>query len=453
MLDLKQEVLKYKEDVIKGIQEMVRVPSVKSEAKEGMPFGEGPAEALKAFLAYAEELGFQTENFDNYAGHIDMGEGEEMLGILAHVDVVPVGEGWTYPPFSAEIADGKIFGRGTLDDKGPAIMCLYCMKALKDLQIPLKRKIRMIIGADEESGSACLKHYFQTLKMPHPDYGFTPDSSFPVTFAEKGAVRVKVVRTFKTLDEVVLRGGNAFNSVAEKVRANFPSALVSNLESKGRVQVEIQDGEAEVFVQGVAAHGAKPHLGVNAIQTLFAYLKDCEIYNEEFKELVAFFDQYLKMETDGSSFGVNFSDEESGSLSLNVGMISLEDNKLEICIDMRCPVLVENQKVIDQVQKMVEKSGFEFKLHSNSKPLYFPKDSFLVKTLMDVYQEVTGDYESKPVAIGGGTYAKQTTNAVAFGALLKSQKDTMHQKDEALDIDKLDTLLPIYIEAIYRLAR
>lgn len=453
MQDLQKEILKYKDEVIQGIQEMVRVPSVKSEAKEGMPFGEGPAEALKAFLAYAEKLGFQTENFDNYAGHIDMGEGEETLGILAHVDVVPVGEGWTHPPFSGDIADGKIFGRGTLDDKGPAIICLYCMKALQDLKIPLSRKVRMIVGGDEESGSACLKYYFQDLKMPHPNLGFTPDSSFPVTFAEKGAVRVKILRKFKTLEEVVLRGGNAFNSVAEKVRANFPSALVSNLESKGRVQVEEEDGVAEIFVKGVAAHGAKPHLGVNAIQTLFEYLKDSEIHNEEFRELVAFFDKYLKMETDGSSLGVNFSDEESGALSLNVGMISLEDNQLEICIDMRCPVLVDNQKVIDGVEKAVVESGFEFKLHSNTKALYFPKDSFLVKTLMEVYQEVTGDYESKPVAIGGGTYAKQTTNTVAFGALLKSQKDLMHQKDEYLEIDKLDILLPIYMEAIYRLAK
>lgn len=453
MLNLQKEILKYKEDVIKGIQEMVRVPSVKSEAKQGMPFGEGPAEALKAFLIYAEKLGFHTENFDNYAGHIDMGEGKETLGILAHVDVVPVGEGWTYSPFGGEIVDGKIFGRGTLDDKGPAIMCLYCMKALKDLNIPLSRKIRMIVGADEESGSACLRYYFQDLKMPHPHYGFTPDSSFPVTFAEKGAIRVKILRKFKTLEEVVLRGGNAFNSVAEKVSANFPTALASNLESRGRIQVEDEDGVAEVLGQGVAAHGAKPHLGVNAIQSLFEYLKDCEIHNEEFRELVNFFDKYLKMETNGKSFGVDFSDEESGNLSLNVGMISLEDNQLEICIDMRCPVLVDNQKVIDIIEKEVIASGFEFKLHSNTKALYFPKDSFLVKTLMEVYQEVTGDYNSKPIAIGGGTYAKQTTNAVAFGALLKSQKDTMHQKDESLDIDKLDILLPIYIEAIYRLAK
>lgn len=452
-MDLRKEILKYKDDVVQGIQEMVRVPSVKSEVLAGKPFGEGPANALHAFLEYAEKLGFHTENFDNYAGHIDMGEGEETLGILAHVDVVPVGEGWTYPPFSGTIADGKIFGRGTLDDKGPAMMCLYCMKALQDLKIPLRRKIRMIIGADEESGSACLKHYFQTLKMPHPDYAFTPDSSFPVTFAEKGAVRVKIVKKFKTLEEVMLRGGNAFNSVAEKVRANFPSALVSGLESKERVKVEEEDGISEVFVQGVAAHGAKPHLGVNAIQVLFDYLKDCEIHNEEFRELVELFEKYFKMETDGASFGVNFSDEESGNLSLNVGMISLEDNQLEICIDMRCPVLVDNQKVIDTMKPKVEAAGFDFVLYSNTKPLYFPKDSFLVKTLMEVYQEITGDYESEPVAIGGGTYAKQTTNAVAFGALLKSQKDLMHQKDEYLEIDKLDILLPIFIEAIYRLAK
>ena len=379
---------------------------------------------------------------------------EAPLILMSHTDVVAAqASQWKFPPFEAQEVDGYIYGRGTVDTKQLTAMELTAFLALKEKEIPLKRDVYFLATSDEESGSACLKHYFQDLKMPHPDYAFTPDSSFPVTFAEKGAVRVKITRKFKTLEEVVLRGGNAFNSVAEKVRANFPSALVSGLESKNRVKVEEEDGISEVFVQGVAAHGAKPHLGVNAIQVLFDYLKDCGIHNEEFRELVELFKNYLKMETDGASFGVNFSDEESGNLSLNVGMISLEDNQLEICIDMRCPVLVENQKVIDTMKPKVEAAGFEFVLYSNSKPLYFPKDSFLVKTLMDVYQEVTGDMEAKPVAIGGGTYAKQTTNAVAFGALLKSQEDLMHQKDEYLEIDKLDTLLPIFIEAIYRLAK
>ena len=154
-MDLKEKVLDYKDEVVKEIQNAVRVKSVKEAPLPGMPFGEGPAKALDHFMDLAKKLGFKAEKFDNYAMHIDMGEGEETLGILAHVDVVPEGDGWTYPPYSGTIADGKIFGRGTLDDKGPAIISLFAMKAIADSGIKLNKKIRMILGADEESGSAC----------------------------------------------------------------------------------------------------------------------------------------------------------------------------------------------------------------------------------------------------------------------------------------------------------
>ncbi|WP_462428207.1 Sapep family Mn(2+)-dependent dipeptidase, partial [Fusobacterium varium] len=167
-MDLQKKVLDYKEEVIKGIQGAVQIKSVQEPAKEGKPFGDGPAEALQYFLNLGKELGFEVKNFDNYAGTIEFGEGEETVGILGHVDVVPEGEGWTYPPYSATIADGKIFGRGTLDDKGPSMVCLYAMKAIKDSGIKLSRKIRMIIGAHEETGSLCMEHSFNTVKLPQP---------------------------------------------------------------------------------------------------------------------------------------------------------------------------------------------------------------------------------------------------------------------------------------------
>lgn len=452
-MDLKEKVLEYKDEVVKEIQNAVRVKSVKEAPLPGMPFGEGPAKALDYFMNLAKKLGFKAEKFDNYAMHIDMGEGKETLGILAHVDVVPEGDNWTYPPYSGTIADGKIYGRGTLDDKGPAIISLFAMKAIADSGIKLNKKIRMILGADEESGSACLKYYFGELKMPYPDIAFTPDSSFPVTYAEKGSVRVKIKKKFSTLKDVVIKGGNAFNSVPNEANGVIPVDMLGEVKNKNKVEFVKEGNVYKVFSAGIPAHGAHPEKGYNAISALFEVLKSIEVKNEELKGLVAFFDKFIKMETDGKSFGVKCTDGETGDLTLNLGKINLENNELEIWIDMRVPVKVKNEQIIETIKKNTEDYGYEFLLHSNTQPLYVAKDSFLVSTLMNIYKELTGDNAAQPVAIGGGTYAKYAKNAVAFGALLPDQEDRMHQRDEYLEISKIDKLLQIYVEAIYRLAK
>ena len=452
-MDLKEKVLEYKDEVVKEIQNAVRVKSVKEASLPGMPFGEGPAKALDHFIDLAKKLGFKAEKFNNYAMHIDMGEGKETLGILAHVDVVPEGDNWTYPPYSGTIADGKIFGRGTLDDKGPAIISLFAMKAIADSGVKLNKKIRMILGADEESGSACLKYYFGELKMPYPDIAFTPDSSFPVTYAEKGSVRAKIKKKFNTLQDVVIKGGNAFNSVPNEANGGIPVDMLGEVRNKNKVEFIREGNVYKVFSAGIPAHGAHPEKGYNAVSALFEVLKDFEVKNEELKDLVAFFDKFVKMETDGKSFGVKCTDGETGELTLNLGKMSLENNELEICLDMRVPVKIELDKIKETIKKNVEDYGYEFELYSKTKPLYVPKDSFLVSTLMNIYKELTGDNNAQPVAIGGGTYAKHAKNAVAFGALLPDQEDRMHQRDEYLEISKIDKLLQIYVEAIYRLAK
>ena len=452
-MDLKEKVLDYKDEVVKEIQNAVRVKSVKEAPLPGMPFGEGPAKALDHFMNLAKKLGFKAEKFDNYAMHIDMGEGKETLGILAHVDVVPEGDNWTYPPYSGTIADGKIYGRGTLDDKGPAIISLFAMKAIADSGIKLNKKIRMILGADEESGSACLKYYFGELKMPYPDIAFTPDSSFPVTYAEKGSVRVKIKKKFSTLKDVVIKGGNAFNSVPNEANGVIPVDMRGEVKNKNKVEFVKEGNVYKVFSAGIPAHGAHPEKGYNAISALFEVLKGIEVKNEELKGLVEFFDKFIKMETDGKSFGVKCTDGETGDLTLNLGKINLENDELEIWIDMRVPVKVKNEQIVETIKKNTEDYGYEFLLHSNTQPLYVAKDSFLVSTLMNIYKELTGDNAAQPVAIGGGTYAKYAKNAVAFGALLPDQEDRMHQRDEYLEISKIDKLLQIYVEAIYRLAK
>lgn len=452
-MDLKEKVLEYKDEVVREIQNAIRVKSVKEAPLPGMPFGEGPAKALDHFMELAKKLDFKAEKFDNYAMHIDMGEGEETLGILAHVDVVPEGDNWVHPPYGGVIEDGKIYGRGTLDDKGPAIISLYAMKAIRDAGIKLNKKVRMILGADEESGSACLKYYFGELNMPYPDLAFTPDSSFPVTYAEKGSVRVKIKKDFKTLGAVKINGGNAFNSVPNEANGEIPVSMLGNVANKNKVEFLREKDIYKITSAGIPAHGAKPHLGYNAVSALFEVLKDFEIKNEELKSIVDFYEKFIKMETDGASFGVKSDDGETGELTLNLGKMILEDNHMEIWIDMRVPVKIKNEDIIATIEKNTKDYGYEFLLHSNTQPLYVDRESFLVSTLMNIYQEITGDKDSKPKAIGGGTYAKYAKNAVAFGALLPSQEDRMHQRDEYLEISKIDTLLKIYVEAIYKLAK
>lgn len=451
---MQEKILDYKDDVVKGIQEAIRIKSVEEAPLPGMPFGEGPAKALKYFLELGDTLGFESTNFDNYAGHIDFGDGEETLAILGHVDVVPEGSGWDHDPYGGIIADGKIFGRGTLDDKGPMIMCLYAMKALKDSGVKLNKKVRMILGANEETNWGCMDHYFGTLKMPQPTLAFTPDSSFPVTFAEKGIMQVTFSK--KINSDITIEGGKAFNSVAESCKITLSDEILKTLDSKindynnkSEFKMELRGNDLRSY--GKSSHGARPQSGYNAISALMQLLSGTDL--GEFSEFVNFYNSKIGMEYNGESMGIGFEDADSGKLSLNIGKISLKDGELTLGIDMRYPVTTKKEEVSDVLKSVAKEFGFEFNIKSHTNSLYSPKDTVLVKTLMDVYKEITGDVEAEPVAIGGGTYARAVTNGVAFGALLHDQEDNMHQKNEYLEISKLDTLLKIYVEAIYRLAK
>ena len=461
-MDLHKEVLKYKDELIKDLQDSIRIKSVEEEAKPGMPFGEGPAKALEHFLSVGEKLGFKAENFDNYAGHIDFGtdDQEEMVGILGHVDVVPEGTGWDHDPYGAEIVDNKMFGRGTLDDKGPMMICLYAMKALKDAGVPLKRKVRMILGANEETGWGCMKHYFEKLQMPHPAVSFTPDSEFPVTFAEKGILRA--LFKVKTDADIAVKAGNVFNAVPESATITLPLSYKEAAErelplynegKENKVSFEITENKIVVTSKGVAAHAAHPSLGYNSLSALMIFLGRLDIKENGFKEMIKFFNDKIQMEFNGKLLGLNLVDEPSGEITINFGKCYVENGELIVSMDMRFPVTFEAESIKEKLFAVLSEYGLTFEPLKEEKPLYVPKDNFLVKTLMEVYQDMTGDMESQPISTGGGTYAKAVSNCVAFGALLKGTPDSMHQKNECIDLASLDTLLPLFVETIYRLAK
>lgn len=461
-MDLQKEVLKYKDELIASLQESIRIKSVEEKALPGMPFGEGPAKALEHFLSVGEKLGFKVQNFDNYAGHIDFGtdDQEEMIGILGHVDVVPEGSGWDYAPYGAEIVDNKMYGRGTLDNKGPMMMCLYAMKALQDAGIPLKRKVRMILGANEETNWGCMKHYFGTLNMPHPVVSFTPDSKFPVTFAEKGILRA--LFKIKIDADITVKAGAVYNAVPEVTTISLPVSYKEAVEREvplynegkdNKVSYEVEGDKIVITSKGVAAHAAHPEYGYNSLSALMIFLGRLNIAETGLKELVKFFNDKVQMEYNGKLLGLNLVDEPSGEITINFGKCFVENGELIVSMDMRYPVTFKAEDIKEKLFAVLEEYGLTFDPLKEEKPLYVPKDNFLVKTLMEVYQDMTGDTVSQPISTGGGTYAKAVSNCVAFGALLNGTPDTMHQKNECLDLATLDILMPLFIETIYRLAK
>lgn len=465
-MDFIELIDSYKEDIVKSTQEIIRIKSVEDEEKPNMPFGEGVYLALDYALNLAKEMGFKTKNLDNYAGHAEIGEGEETVGILVHLDVVPEGDGWTYPPFGGEIHEGKIYGRGTIDDKGPAIACLYAMKALKESGVALNRKIRMIFGTDEESGWGCVKHYFEHEKAP--DMAFIPDAEFPVIYGEKGIIVFDLVKKIKTSSEgkailKSLKGGNAPNMVPDYCEAVIEVEDSTQIEEKFNsfveytkypLHMEKDKNTITVSAQGISAHGSTPEKGKNAISYLMAFLGKIFDESSDVGQFIKVYNDRIAFKHNGESIGAGFEDDISGKLNFNPGIIKLEQDEIKLTINIRYPIKLTAKEVYDGIRDNLKDTDIELiEGKSDNRPLYVPKDNELVKKLMKVYREQTKDVDSEPITIGGGTYARALKNAVAFGPVFPGQEDVVHQKDEFISIDHLMRITKIYAHALYELAK
>lgn len=456
----------YKEDIIKSTQEIIRIKSIEEKPLPGMPFGKGPYDALVCALDLGAEMGFETKNMEGYAGWIEFGQGEETLGILAHVDVVPEGTGWTYPPYGAEIHDNKIWGRGTLDDKGPAIAALYAMKAIKDSGLNLNKKVRMILGANEETGWGCMDYYFKNEKAP--DLGFTPDADFPVIYGEKGIIIFDLVTDFeskpyKGIEVKELMGGNAPNMVPDNAR------VLLNVEDTGEIKasfdkfmdlndypldLKIDGNSVEITAGGISAHGSTPEVGKSAITYLMAFLGEIFQGQDNFSNFIGLYNERIAFQHYGEKIGCGLSDDISGKLNFNPGVLSLVDDKIILKVNVRYPIKSSARQVYDGIHENLKGTCmYLIEGQGETLPLYVDKDSFLVSKLMDIYREETGDSLAEPLTIGGGTYARAMKNAVAFGPMFPGQEALAHQKDEFIDIDHLMQLTRIYGKAIYELAK
>lgn len=418
---------KYLQDTIESICNLLRIDSTNQPAEKDMPFGKGAYDALHAFLNLAKSFGFETKNYDNFIGEVIFGDGEE-FAILAHLDVVPAGNSWTHDPFGAEIVDGKIFGRGAMDDKGPAVICLYALKALKDESFTPNKRIKLIVGCNEESGWGCIAHYKKRAVMPK--YGFTPDADFPVIYAEKGILGIKMKFPLSNAPFTALYGGTARNMVCAEAFADCN--VLGDYKSFKLVKTE--KGLASY---GVSAHGSTPEKGVNALDNLLAYFATRNgLVKNAYDVLFA------------DKFGLKKFEDVTGKLTFSPNMAKFENGILNVWVDIRYPATLPLERILSAL----DNTGVDYDIIAKQPSLYNDKDGFLIKTLLKVYNEETGK-NAEPIAIGGGTYARALECGAGFGPQLLSEPSTIHQADEYISISHVFFLLKLYKHAIEELTK
>ncbi|RNF40793.1 dipeptidase PepV [Planococcus salinus] len=454
-MDWQLEAEKRQGDMLRELQELIAIPSVLSEeAAPDAPFGKDVKRALEWFLKKGEENGFQVKNVDHVAGHLEIGEGEELLGILGHIDVVPPGGGWTKDPFGGTIENGKLFGRGAIDDKGPTIAAWTALNIVKDAGVEFDKRVRLIIGTDEESGFRCVKQYFQKEEMP--TIGFAPDADFPIINAEKGIAGLVFSKSSFSQEDVLatFHSGNRTNMVPDLAEATVNGEL-SEWQSvfdqfcqqhNVTGAAEQQEEFVRLTVHGKAAHAMEPDHGINAGVLLALFLKDR--LTGDGKEFADFLTENFHDDTRGQNLGLAYSDETSGDTTFNAGIIRFDCEKgATIEVSMRYSVSFPFEEKMETFQT----EGFSWNVHSNSPPHHVDADDPFIRTLQNAYERQTGS-PAELLTIGGGTYARVLDKGVAFGMLFPGEPDVAHQADEFVDIANLTKATAIYAEAIFQLA-
>lgn len=445
-----------KNEIINTLCELIKFPSVSDESGTSQyPFGEECNNVLNYVLELGNSMGFKTKNIDAYCGYIEFGEGEELVGIIGHLDVVPanIEDGWTTPPFTPSIRDNKLFGRGSIDDKGPVVSALYAMKAIKD-SLSVSKRVRLILGLNEEKSWKCINYYKS--HEEHPTIGFSPDANFPGIYAEKGIMSVQLKNKFEIKDYTILEincKNNAINVVPKYCSIKLKKNYTANSNLKETENIKLTESDDTLFIEafGISAHSAHPELGKNSIKILVEYL----INNFEFT------DSYLKtlyeiglFDIESPRFMSNTKlEDESGILTSNVAILEYINNELIICINLRVPVSIALDEIFFKYTNLKSTfSNLDVQKLGIQEPLFVEKDNYLVKTLVDIFNKKTNS-SSLPIAIGGGTYARAFPNCISYGATMPGDKDMCHQVDEFIEIDKLILSTKIYADAIYELSK
>ena len=433
-----------KDEFLTSLKTLISYPSVLNEGENGTPFGQAIQDVLEKTLEICRSLGFTTYlDPKGYYGYAEIGQGAELLAVLCHLDVVPSGDeaDWRTPPFEATIKDGWIFGRGVQDDKGPSMAALYAVKALLDSGVKFKKRVRFIFGTDEETLWRCMGRYNELEETA--TLGFAPDSSFPLTYAEKGLLQVKLHGPGS--EQLELEAGEAFNVVPGKAsyQGELLEPVVAGLQA---ASFEYEQNDQQVTVLGLPKHAKDAAEGINAIVRLATVLQPLQAH-----PALAFIAEAVGEDATGSRLFGDISDEPSGRLSFNIAGLTLNSEKSEIRIDIRIPVLADKDQLVAKLAEIAGRYQLDYEEFDYLAPLYVPKDSELVSTLMAIYQEKTGD-TSPAMSSGGATFARTMPNCVAFGALFPGVEQTEHQANERASLEDLYRAMDIYAETIFRLA-
>lgn len=458
---MKDLIRKDLSEAILALQRSIRIASVKDESAPGAPFGKEIRAALQDVLALGESIGFKTGVFKDQVGWIEYGEGKEMVSFLGHVDVVPAGEGWTYPPFGGEIHDGVIYGRGVLDDKGPVIAAIYALKALKDSRLPISKRVKIIIGTNEENGFTDMIDYVAE-GQELPLMGFTSDACYPLLNREKGSLHLTCEADFGHDGHarvVKICGGTATNVVPSHASATLAlpdptemKAFQENLRDHGSIRWErIDDKEIHFEATGIPEHGSRPEKGENAIMKLLHVLNLDKSISQQF-ELIDLLCRKIGFETDGESLGISMSDADSGALSLNLGTFQASENKASFSLDIRYPVSFKASDILPVLEKEFEPYGIKIHIIFDAPPLFVDPSSVLIRKLQKVYREQTGE-EPELLSTGESTYAKTMPGLINFGPIFPEEDYSIHQADECWSVDSFQRNIQMMAAALYELAR
>lgn len=457
----------YHPEMIEKLRELIRIKSVYGPAEENAPFGVGPRQAFDFAMRLGEEKEFECVNFDYRAGEINFGQGEEAAGVISHMDVVPEGDGWTHDPYGGEIEDGVIYGRGAVDDKGCFIAAFYACLALKESGVPLKRQIKHIIGTNEELGDFPCICYYKDHVEKMPVCGIVPDARFPAVFAEKGFLNFSFVKNL-SVEETDSRlpvlthftGGEALNVVMPKAEAVFEGsaeqlgkirrAAESLLENSG-FSLSETGNRLTLTIEGKSAHASSPEIGVNAGALMLQVLRDIDFYPESLCRSLHRLAEQIAFDTDGSGLGISFEDA-SGALTNNLGIIRLDENSFSAGMNIRYPVSQQVEELEKKLGKAAEDAGCECQILMRNPHFYVDPDGSLIKRLVKIYQEMTGDAESKLIAHGSGSYARILENFIPYGPSIPGEELCFHKQDEHISCERLLMLSRIYARALYVMA-
>ena len=445
-----RKILDYKDELMADLNTLLHFESIADEKPEEC------RKALDFILQRASDFGLYGESVTNQSAHVELGEGGKLCGVLTHLDIVPAGNNWSVPPYSLTEKDGRLYGRGIADDKGAALVALYCMRALKDNNVKGTNTLRAIYGTTEECGMEDMEGYFK--KMPVPDFSFTPDSDYGICYAEKGIMQLRISAIVNNATLLTqFHSGKAVNAVPDLAYAMLDSSSYD--EQMLMRLADASDGEFEfnytidglmIVSRGKASHACEPNKGYNAATALIDLIANA-YQTDEIGSICSFIDYAVNKETNGRSLGIKMSDAVSGALTVNVGSVDIEGETANATFDIRYPVTVKGEQILKQIKTVAENSDLRVDVIHHEPPLYIKKDSELIKTLSDAYESVTGE-KAELYSTGGGTYARKLGGrGVAFGPAFKDDDVHMHNADESVDINNFFKHAQICLEAMYRL--